>query len=256
MTHISLLKSVHIVHCQIGKYAFKVVLRCVQAKQQSALRQRAADLENLLMVTQTRNADLAAELAKTPRRQQLAAKGDADADPERLACLQGNSAALAQCSLGQLYRSAVPCVQSHSSNPRKASSPQCCGTSVPVMDAQPLHGGGPASGTCPCCDMCASSLLSFFDTLRSLEGIISQSWQSLRDAIMAKVASDLRQREAALAERERAAEEATTCSLCMDRPKTVVFNCGHQICTECSAGHTECPFCREPITSSITLFQT
>ncbi|CAK0737604.1 hypothetical protein CVIRNUC_000940 [Coccomyxa viridis] len=164
-----------------------------QAKQQSALRQRAADLENLLMVTQTRNADLAAELAKTPRRQQLAAKGDADADPERLACLQGNSAALAQCSLGQLY---------------------------------------------------------------SLEGIISQSWQSLRDAIMAKVASDLRQREAALAERERAAEEATTCSLCMDRPKTVVFNCGHQICTECSAGHTECPFCREPITSSITLFQT
>ena len=102
----------------------------------------------------------------------------------------------------------------------------------------------------------ASSLLSFSDSLRSLEGIISQSWQSLRDAIMAKVASDLRQREAALAERERAAEEATTCSLCMDRPKTVVFNCGHQICTECSAGHTECPFCREPITSSITLFQT
>ena len=49
MTHISLLKSVHIVHCQIGKYAFKVVLRCVQAKEQSALRQRAADLENLLI---------------------------------------------------------------------------------------------------------------------------------------------------------------------------------------------------------------
>ena len=121
--HISLLKSVHIVHCRICKSAFKVVLRCVQAKEQSALRQRAADLENLLLVTQTRNADLAAELAKTPR-QQLAAKGDADADPERLACLQGNSAALAQCSLGQLYRSAVFCVQSHSSNPRKASLPQ------------------------------------------------------------------------------------------------------------------------------------
>ena len=101
-----------------------------------------------------------------------------------------------------------------------------------------------------------SSLLSFLDLLCSLEGVISQSWQSLRDAIMSKVASDLRQREAALTERERAAEEATICSLCMDRPKSVVFNCGHQTCTECSAGHTECPFCRVPITSSIILFQT
>ena len=124
VTHISLLKSVHVVQCQVCRSAFEVVLHCVQVKEQSALRQRAADLENLLLVTQTRNADLAAELAKAPRRQQLAAKGDADADPERLACLQGNSAALAQCSLGQLYRSAVLCVQSHSSNPRKASSPQ------------------------------------------------------------------------------------------------------------------------------------
>ena len=104
--------------------------------------------------------------------------------------------------------------------------------------------------------ICVSSVLSFSESICSLERIISQSWQSLRDAIMAKVASDLRQREAALAERERAAEEATTCSLCMDRPKALVFNCGHQTCTECSAGHTECPFCRAPITSSITLFQT
>ena len=120
VTHISLLKFVHAVHCQVCRSAFKVVLRCVQAKEQSALRQRAADLENLLLVTQTRNADLAAELAKAPRRQQLAAKGDADADPEQLACLQGNLAALAQCSLGQLYRSAVLCVQFHSSSPRKS----------------------------------------------------------------------------------------------------------------------------------------
>ena len=90
----------------------------------------------------------------------------------------------------------------------------------------------------------------------SLESVISKSWQSVREALIAKVASDLRQREAALAVRERAAEEATTCSLCMEHPRTVAFNCGHQTCSECAGSHSECPFCREPIMGRIVLFQT
>ena len=89
-----------------------------------------------------------------------------------------------------------------------------------------------------------------------LESSISRSWQSVREALVAKVASDLRQREAALAEREAAAEEATTCSLCMDHPKGVVFTCGHQTCAECSAAHSDCPFCRKPISSRIVLFHS
>lgn len=90
----------------------------------------------------------------------------------------------------------------------------------------------------------------------SLESVISNSWQSVREALIAKVASDLRQREAALAARERTAEEANTCSLCMEHPRTVAFNCGHQTCSECAGSHSECPFCREPIMSRIALFQT
>ena len=89
-----------------------------------------------------------------------------------------------------------------------------------------------------------------------LENTLSNSYQGVREALMAKVASDLRQREAALAEMERAAEEATTCSLCMDHPKGVVFGCGHQTCAECSAAHSECPFCRKHISSRIVLFHT
>ena len=92
--------------------------------------------------------------------------------------------------------------------------------------------------------------------VRRLESVIGTSWQSVREALVARVASDLRQREAALAEKERAAEEATTCSLCMDHPKGVVFGCGHQTCAECSAAHSECPFCRKPIASRIVLFHT
>ena len=92
--------------------------------------------------------------------------------------------------------------------------------------------------------------------MSSLENTLGKSWQSVREALVAKVASDLRQREAALADKERAAEEAITCSLCMDHPKGVVFSCGHQTCTECSAAHSDCPFCRKLISSRIVLFQT
>lgn len=98
----------------------------------------------------------------------------------------------------------------------------------------------------PTCLLCVSRL----------ESAISRSWQSVRETLVAKVASDLRQREAALAEKERAAEEATTCSLCMDHPKGVVFSCGHQTCAECSAAHADCPFCRKPISSRIALFHS
>ena len=89
-----------------------------------------------------------------------------------------------------------------------------------------------------------------------LEHILSKSWQGVREALMAKAASDLRRREAVLAEKERAAEEATTCSLCMDHPKGIVFSCGHQTCAECSAAHSDCPFCRKPISHRIGLFHS
>jgi hypothetical protein len=77
----------------------------LQAGERSALRQRAADLESMLSATQKRCADLAAELASV-RSEQLPVQDTGSSEAERLACLQGSAAALARCSLGQLYRSA------------------------------------------------------------------------------------------------------------------------------------------------------
>lgn len=70
------------------------------------MRQRAADLESVLSATQKRCADLAAELASV-RSEQHPVREAGSPEAERLACLQGNAAALAKCSLGQLYRSAL-----------------------------------------------------------------------------------------------------------------------------------------------------
>ena len=92
---------------KVAAYHSKWCCTALQVVEQSSLRRRAADLESLLSVTQMRNADLAAELAKMPSKPQLAAEADDEGDSQRLACLQGNAAALALCSLGQLYRSAV-----------------------------------------------------------------------------------------------------------------------------------------------------
>ena len=90
----------------------------------------------------------------------------------------------------------------------------------------------------------------------SLESTLGSAWRALREAITVKGAQELRDREAKLAQRERAAEEATICSLCMDGPKVVAFSCGHQTCGGCSAKHAACPFCRQPIATRIALFQT
>ncbi len=90
----------------------------------------------------------------------------------------------------------------------------------------------------------------------SLEGTLSSAWGALREAIISRGAAELRLRESALAERERAAEEAILCSLCMERPKAVAFGCGHQTCAGCSDRAQECPFCRQAISSRIWLYHT
>ncbi|GFH56181.1 hypothetical protein CTEN210_12657 [Chaetoceros tenuissimus] len=45
-----------------------------------------------------------------------------------------------------------------------------------------------------------------------------------------------------------------TCVVCMDRPKEIVFQCGHQCCTTCSASMLNCPTCRVMILQRIRLY--
>lgn len=80
--------------------------------------------------------------------------------------------------------------------------------------------------------------------------------QELEDALKAtrEVALQRRMEEV----QRRAACEQQCCSLCLERPRGLVFNCGHQTCTDCSdkMASSECPFCRTPITARIRLFDT
>lgn len=78
------------------------------------------------------------------------------------------------------------------------------------------------------------------------------AWRGVRGTIDSKVA----QREAALEKKERAAEEAALCALCMERPKAVALGCGHQTCSKCADEHNSCPFCRKTIQHRIILYQS
>jgi E3 ubiquitin-protein ligase mind-bomb len=40
----------------------------------------------------------------------------------------------------------------------------------------------------------------------------------------------------------------------MERPKGIVFLCGHQTCRACADMIRECPICREPITKRIVMY--
>ncbi len=63
---------------------------------------------------------------------------------------------------------------------------------------------------------------------RRLEAALEAAWRRARGAAAAAAAAALARREAELAQRERAVEEGATCALCMDAPRALAFNCGHQ----------------------------
>ena len=64
---------------------------------------------------------------------------------------------------------------------------------------------------------------------RSLESALEAAWRRARGAAAAAAASALARREAELAQRERTLEDRLLCALCMDAPRELAFNCGHQV---------------------------
>ncbi|GLI61557.1 hypothetical protein VaNZ11_003952 [Volvox africanus] len=81
--------------------------------------------------------------------------------------------------------------------------------------------------------------------LEELERKLDSSTRAVRSA--------LTQRKIDEAQRRSSTEQAA-CAVCMEGPKAVVFNCGHQSCEPCSGKMTTCPFCRVQITARIRLF--
>jgi hypothetical protein len=49
-------------------------------------------------------------------------------------------------------------------------------------------------------------------------------------------------------------EELKLCSVCLDEPKGITLGCGHAFCATCAHQVSDCPVCREPITSRVKLF--
>ncbi|CAK4639918.1 hypothetical protein LEN26_014355 [Aphanomyces euteiches] len=54
-----------------------------------------------------------------------------------------------------------------------------------------------------------------------------------------------------LLERIHALEEAKLCAICEEHVKDTVFGCGHETCAICAPKLTECPVCRQEITTRI-----
>ncbi|KXZ42252.1 hypothetical protein GPECTOR_174g208 [Gonium pectorale] len=81
--------------------------------------------------------------------------------------------------------------------------------------------------------------------LQELERKLDGSARAVREALM--------QRKIDEAQRRSSSEQAC-CAVCMEAPKAVVFNCGHQSCGPCAVKLTSCPFCRVSITARIRLF--
>ena len=66
--------------------------------------------------------------------------------------------------------------------------------------------------------------------------------------------ADIRGRERDLVERLQDYEDQYTCTICMERPKTVAFLCGHRACAVCVDGLRSCHMCRNPIVQKINLY--
>ncbi|PNH10944.1 Acyl-CoA-binding domain-containing protein 4 [Tetrabaena socialis] len=81
--------------------------------------------------------------------------------------------------------------------------------------------------------------------LEELERKLDASGRVVREALLLRKIADARQRSTA---------EQAQCAVCMEEPKAVVFNCGHQSCEPCSRKLTSCPFCRVAIAARIRLF--
>ena len=76
------------------------------------------------------------------------------------------------------------------------------------------------------------------DELQEFEERLSGKLRVLRDAI----------------DNKRAASLAGECSICMERPKMTVFNCGHRACETCAAQLRHCHICRVPLTIRVRMY--
>lgn len=83
--------------------------------------------------------------------------------------------------------------------------------------------------------------------LQALERTLEAALRATREAVLSRRIAEVEQ---------RAVSETQCCSLCLERPRGLVFNCGHQTCQQCGEQLPTCPFCRKEITLRVKLFSS
>ena len=94
--------------------------------------------------------------------------------------------------------------------------------------------------------------------LRCVEDELDVATKAVREAVMLKRIAEAAQiaAQAVSNSASGASEQGTSpcCSICLERPRNIVFNCGHQSCGQCGANLPACPFCRVAISARIKMF--
>ena len=76
--------------------------------------------------------------------------------------------------------------------------------------------------------------------------------QPVNEKQLLKAGEEARIRE--MQRRMQEMEDTITCSICLDRVRSVAFLCGHGACAPCAQTLKVCHMCRKQITSKINLF--
>ena len=103
--------------------------------------------------------------------------------------------------------------------------------------------------------------------LHAVEVQLEMSMRATREAVLqrhiaaaslqaAQQAKDAAASAARSAGQQQDAADVMCCSICLERPRDLVFGCGHQSCGRCGEQLSACPFCRLPVTAKIKLFDS
>jgi len=94
----------------------------------------------------------------------------------------------------------------------------------------------------------------------ALQGLSLEALQSLRDVLMESynVVTERKVEVAWEAEHSSKHKEESECVVCLERPRAILFApCNHLCCCpSCSASMRECPLCRKPINTKVTVFMS
>ncbi|GAX74552.1 hypothetical protein CEUSTIGMA_g2002.t1 [Chlamydomonas eustigma] len=98
-------------------------------------------------------------------------------------------------------------------------------------------------------------------SLSQLQGLESELETALKDvreaAVLRRIADAAQSAMVSVPHTPDSSVVSTPqCSICMERPRSLVFSCGHQCCFKCGEPLLTCPFCRMAITTKIKMFDT